>query len=353
MPPITDTRTTLEAKHRSKLNDIISKDNIKQKMVEVEELKKRIKETSDWSERCKLDAQIEHITQLISYEPDSVEYMLSVAPIIQRYTDDSKPDNEQLKEKINNFIHKSTNHDKGKMYDEFMNITENVPMVNESQCTYTCTTCNVSRTMSLAEATMICPKCGHAEINFEMGTQNMSYDQEINSDVNICFAYKRINHFNEWIAQFQAKESTHVPQEILDNLRYEFKKARITNMSEITQKRVKELLKKLRYNKFYEHVPQITNMLSGVTPPTMPARLEEILRNMFRDIQEPFEKYKPKGRSNFLSYGYCLYKFCELLGHDEFLDNFPLLKSREKLYQQDCIFKNICKDLHWEFIATV
>ena len=63
-------------------------------------------------------------------------------------------------------------------------------------------------------------------------------------------------------------------------------------------------------------------MLSGISPPTMTPHLEEQLRNMFRDIQEPFEKHKPKGRSNFLSYGYCLYKFCELLGHDEFLDSF-------------------------------
>jgi len=354
MPIISDSRTTLEAKHKSVVKNLLTQDNIQQKMTKIDTLKKRLQESISWNEKCDIDAQIEKIENEMSYEHNDIDYMLSVAPIIQRYTSDSNASGSNGQSVMNgSFVHTKGNNDRGKMYDEYLSITENAPTHSESHCTYTCKKCNVPRIMSLAEATMICPCCGDAEINFEMGTQNMSYDQEVNSDVNICFAYKRINHFNEWMAQFQAKESTYIPPDVLDALRLELKKIRITDMTQITQKRVKDLLKKLKYNKFYEHVPQITNMLSGISPPTMTPHLEEQLRNMFRDIQEPFEKHKPKGRSNFLSYGYCLYKFCELLGHDEFLDSFPLLKSREKLYQQDCIFKKICIDLQWEFIPTV
>lgn len=50
---------------------------------------------------------------------------------------------------------------------------------------------------------------------------------------------------------------------------------------------------------------------------------------------------------------YTLYKFCELLGEDDYLQYFPLLKSNEKLYAQDQIWKKICKDLRWEFIPSV
>ncbi len=354
MPIVSDSRTTLEAKHKNMMKDILSNTRTKSTGKKIQELRERLGRTKDWNERCDIDAQIEELTKSMEYEHDDVEYMLSVVPVIQRYTGDASVDAEDNQTRFaGSFATSKVNADKGKMYDEYLNITEKVPLGAEAHCTYTCTKCDEPRVMSLAEATMICPKCGDAEINFEMGAHNMSYDQEINSDVNICFAYKRINHFNEWMAQFQAKESTFIPDEILESLRYEFKKTRIKNASEITHKKVKGILKKLKYNKYYEHVPQITNMLSGVSPPKMSSQLEEQLRNMFRDIQEPFEKHKPKGRSNFLSYGYCLYKFCELLGHDEFLDSFPLLKSREKLYQQDCIFKSVCNDLGWEFIPTV
>ena len=81
--------------------------------------------------------------------------------------------------------------------------------------------------------------------------------------------------------------------------------------------------------------------------------LEAKLRLMFSEIQEPFERNCPQKRKNFLSYSYVLYKFCELLGEDEYLPCFPLLKSKEKLKQQDSIWKGITKDLHWEYIPTI
>ena len=37
----------------------------------------------------------------------------------------------------------------------------------------------------------------------------------------------------------------------------------------------------------------------------------------------------------------------------KYLKYFPLLKSKEKLYQQDVIWKKICKDLQWEYIPTI
>jgi hypothetical protein len=74
---------------------------------------------------------------------------------------------------------------------------------------------------------------------------------------------------------------------------------------------------------------------------------------MFQQIQAPFELVKPPERHNFLSYSFVLYKFLELLKHDEYLPHLQLLKSTEKLYQQDRIWKDICKILRWEFISTV
>ena len=74
---------------------------------------------------------------------------------------------------------------------------------------------------------------------------------------------------------------------------------------------------------------------------------------MFKEIQGPFMKVWPKERKNFLSYSYVLHKFCELLELDHLLEYFPLLKSREKLHQQDVIWKCICQELQWEFIPSI
>ena len=85
----------------------------------------------------------------------------------------------------------------------------------------------------------------------------------------------------------------------------------------------------------------------------MSRETEEELRRMFKEIQIPFHLYCPKARKNFLSYSYVLHKFVQLLELDEYLDCFLLLKSREKLHQQDLIWEKICNYLKWEFIPSV
>lgn len=42
----------------------------------------------------------------------------------------------------------------------------------------------------------------------------------------------------------------------------------------------------------------------------------------------------------------------ELLHYDAFLSNFPLLKSPQKIYHHDRMWKYTCERLDWEFIAT-
>ena len=95
---------------------------------------------------------------------------------------------------------------------------------------------------------MICPKCGTSDIYFDTLLHNLSYEQEINAEGNVTFAYKRMNHFAEWLAQFQAKEAIEIPDQILIDLRNEFHKLKIKNVDEISKAKVKQSLKKLKYN---------------------------------------------------------------------------------------------------------
>jgi len=168
----------------------------------------------------------------------------------------------------------------------------------------------------------------------------------------VCFyAYKRINHFREILSQFQAKETTYIPDDIIVNMKNQIKKER-KDIHTLTNKQTKEMLKKLGYNKYYEHIPFIKDKL-GIKPPVMNQELEDRLCNLFIDIQSPYSKYCPHDRVNFLNYYYTIYKLCELLDQTEFLPYFPMLKDREKRIEQDEIWKKICNELDWEFISTI
>jgi hypothetical protein len=167
------------------------------------------------------------------------------------------------------------------------------------------------------------------------------------------FSYKRINHYQEWLNQIQGKETTDIPEDVFDRIMLELKKQRIYNTHDLTRSKIKEILKKLKINKYYEHIPYILNRITGIPNPNLTPELEEKLRNMFKEIQVPFLKHSPLIRKNFLSYSYVIHKFIQLLDKPEYLKHFPLLKSREKLHQQEEIWKKICLDLNWTFIRSI
>lgn len=152
--------------------------------------------------------------------------------------------------------------------------------------------------------------------------------------------------------QIQGKETTDIPEELFDKILLEIKKQRLTNMTDLTYTRVKNILKILKANKYYEHIPHIIHRLNGMTMPYLAPELEERLKSMFKQIQTPFLKHSPN-RKNFLSYSYVIHKMLQLLEKDEFLSSFPLLKSKDKLFEQDKIWKKICEELEWEYIPSV
>lgn len=133
----------------------------------------------------------------------------------------------------------------------------------------------------------------------------------------------------------------------------EIKKQKIDNLAEVSHHKVKEILKILGNNKYYEHAPFITHRITGVPNPHLSVELEDKLRSMFKEIQVPFLNHAPTDRKNFLSYSYVLYKFLQLLGEDKYLKYFPLLKSRVKLFSQEQIFKKICEELGWQYIPSI
>jgi hypothetical protein len=198
------------------------------------------------------------------------------------------------------------------------------------------------------EGVLICNLC-FKNVQYLIENEKPSYKEPPKE---VCFyAYKKINHFKEILAQFQGKETTQIPVEVIENLKYQIKKERI-ECSKLTYYKTKELLKKLGYNKYYEHINFIKDKL-GIKPPIISQELEETLCNFFMEIQYPYAKHCPDYRVNFLHYYYVLYKLFELLDETQYLPEIPMLKDREKLIEQDTIWKKICEELDWEFIATI
>ena len=291
------------------------------------------------------------------------EYYLDNGLLLNQYYSSDKKNNPQTKNigilsyfdakketdennEDNNILNKKT------VINEYMcNIDDKIKKDKYKDIDYNkCEICNSQMMLSDIASQLSCCNCGNIR-EIMIVTDKTSYTdppREVS-----YFAYKRINHFNEWLAQFQAKEKTELPNEIYTNIYIELNKDIYYDPKKLKYKDLRNILKRLKYNKYYEHIPHIISIISGKKAPTLDRKTEEILRSLFKEIQIPFMNNCPPNRKNFLSYSYVLHKFCELLEFDHLLEYFPLLKSREKLHAQDLIWEKMCKDLKWQFIPSL
>lgn len=243
--------------------------------------------------------------------------------------------------------------DKSSLVNKYLALTDK-KYVNHIDGEFTdekCPNCKIGEIMNLQfDAIVICMDCGYQDtLLAEQNRPVIMYNSKDTSH----YSYKRINHFREWCNQVQGKESTEIPGEVFEKILSELKKQKVLDYKTISYKTMRQILKTLKLNRYYEHQSYILNRINGVQAPQFSPELEEKLCSMFKNIQSPFLKHCPKSRKNFLSYSYVLYKFFQILGYDEYLKHFPLLKSRIKIFTMDQIWQNICKDCEFPFIPSL
>jgi hypothetical protein len=170
------------------------------------------------------------------------------------------------------------------------------------------------------------------------------------------FAYKKTNRFMDQIRSMQGKENADVPIHVIQAVYDEIMKEAYFDMEKLTTRHIKQYLKRTHFEKYYDHSAYILEHIKGAPPLDLTAEEEEIFYQMFLEIQEPFEeaaKQVMPVRKSFLSYPYVLYKFAELLGMQEKLKYFQLLKSPDKLDVHDRIWHIICNKLNWPYYRSM
>ena len=208
------------------------------------------------------------------------------------------------------------------------------------------------------ESLVSCDKCG-ISIEYLDSTSATSGHDDMRSFPQ--FSYKKLNHFICWLKCCQAKEVCTIDEEVIEKLCFQLRQQQI-KPTDVTPKKVRDCLKKLKLRKYYEHSVLLCCILTGKEPPRLSPAIEAKLENMFQKIQDPFTQacalVAPQ-RKNFLSYSYVCFKFCQLIEEfskkerDEWLGRFVLLKGKDKLHLQDLIWKEITNILGWKFYPSV
>ena len=358
--------TTLDKKHKEQSNKFKKeKESLPTKLRNLEKFEQELEiisrdKTIYTTEDLEIKANLLNKIETLRLEIDNIQenckeldYYDKTGEIICSYykiRDEKKNEFSETKNIIDYFNKKKVNTDNNeitrtKLFDKYCQRVDGIRTVKDdgSNRIKYCLECNIEKILDAGESSYVCPICGDSEeVILDEDRQIKEYSP-----------YKRINHFKEWINQFQAKETTEIPENIFLEIINEINKNRIKDLTKLDRDKMKQILKKLGYNNLYEHIPYIINKLSGLEAPTINRHVEMKFIDMFTKIQEPWETFKPTGRKNFLSYSYVLHKFCQLLELDHLLTSFPLLKSIKNLKEQEQVWEKICKALKWEFISSI
>ena len=376
---------TVDSEHRNYCNNFESacselhEFQLRKKAVKLQIKSIETNEIKDWCELVRLKDELLELQDSLKKTKetnDEMGYYMNTAPILFKYYDTFENTNDEDGERgssaattssssgksILSFFSKNKEQslvpeeapkeNRGSLYERYMEIVDDnyikeFPEVDETVCTH-CK--NQSKCFISNEGLAYCTVCCTTE-RVLLEVEKPSY-KEPPTEVTY-YNYRRINHFNEWLSQIQAREFTDIPNDVIDNVLVELKKQKINNMATLTPQKVRDILRKLKINKYYEHVPYLMYKLTGIPPVRLGEELEEKLRHMFFAIQAPFLKHAPTWRKNFLSYSFVLHKCLQLLGKTELSSMFLLLKSRDKLWQQEMIWKKICEELQWPFHRSI
>ena len=156
--------------------------------------------------------------------------------------------------------------------------------------------------------------------------------------------YKRTIYFRDWLRRLQAKDRCHITAEELKTIRQHV-------IIPISYWEVKATLKRLRLQKYYDHVVFIMKELRGKPLFEMTRAQEEVLIRSFCQLQKAFLTLS-RSRVNMLSYPYLIAKLCELQGWRKVAKVIPTLKSPARIRDQDELWYSLCQQMRWPFIAT-
>lgn len=261
----------------------------------------------------------------------------------------------EVQEKLSNKNRKTAN--RASLFEEYMFAIDREYASNRIRPNLIryCEDCNIEKVLIQADGMYVCKNCGQVE-HVIVESEIPNHKDAMNEKPR--YPYRRINHLIECLNQFQAKESTVIPDDVITNIRRELDK-RMLKINELKSMKYPNLLslfrtilRQLRYTTYYEHVPSIICKITNLSPPILSRETEEKVKKYFLEAQESFEKFRPASRSNFLNYSNTLRRIFQLLGMHEYAECFPLLKSKEKLRLQDQIWKEICQDRGWKYYPS-
>lgn len=290
------------------------------------------------------------------------EYYLNIFDTLPKYINTSQQMHQSITSTtlegtngIDGLIHKIDTTPEIQLRNDYFRIVDPCKVEQSSLVirNQSCPECD--ETIEVHNGLYTCKDCGHV---MEAIDYQYSYRDTVEAQVKTQFSYKKSARFVDLLRSLQAKDNSDIPKNIIEAVKkqIEMENPDFNVKKDLTISRVKDYLKRCRFNKYYDHAPSIIFRITGKAPLELSSEQEQLILSMFSEVTDHYEMAKQRvnsTRSSFLSYNYVLYKCFEILDMKDEMEVVTILKSPEKISNMDTIWKVIMSELGWPFYRTI
>ena len=192
-----------------------------------------------------------------------------------------------------------------------------------------CINCNLEMTIDYQKSTLVCMKCGLCEY---YPVYVASYNHMMQPLRRKCI-YKRSDNFKVILNQFFYDGKKLVPDDVMEAIRNEIHDE--TNILynytiPLAIPILECILKRNELMIYKDSIYFIFFKLSHKSFPHIKTKKYNSILNVFNVVSSIYDKYKPKGRKDFLNYCFVLKKILVMLGKVEYAKYTQPLKTHSK-----------------------
>lgn len=227
-----------------------------------------------------------------------------------------------------------------------------------------CNNCQQDSFIQNVDHEYICSNCGNT---YEMlNNTTTSYKDLARINISTKYSYDRKNHFQICLNQFQGKQTSLIPEELINDLmtyldiHYNTIDSPIKSIKykNITKHDIYTYLKEHKHSRYYDDVNLIYYKLTDSKPIDI-SHLESKLINDFEDLINLYDKMVRQNkielhsRKNFINTQYVLYQLLKKYKYPCDITDFNILKTSDRKSFHDEICKQLFDELGWNFTAIL
>lgn len=210
--------------------------------------------------------------------------------------------------------------------------------------------CGCGEKMSIDPATssLICKHCGVVkELHGTVFEDEQFYFQEGHRTKH--GTYDPSKHCRFWVERIQARETTEIPESVLNSIKKIIIRDKIYNKNHITCIQIRKYLRQTHNSKYNEHIPLIRKLITGISPSQLTDHEIQLVHIYFDKVIRLFDELKPPEKTNCPYHPFFIYKIIEQIIKNPIhrvrkckILSCIHLQSRETLIENDRIWKPIC-----------